>query len=147
MKSINKLSGYLKGVIIFVALLVVLYLILKIFEDIKIFFSIITLSFGVLAIIWTLLAKYSLSPKSTLRLFTNNFLTCSISILAFTIFRFLSDFIPIPELIYLEFFFISVPRAAPAWPRPSARSRARCSRPTCARWSGPSRRGPSRAAP
>ena len=98
----------LKEFILLVAILFVFYLVIKIFNSYRLVFFIIILSFGVLAIIWTLIAKYSLSPKSTLRVFTNNFLACSISVLSFTVLRVFNDIFASQFLIYVEFFFIFI---------------------------------------
>jgi len=108
MKNTNKLSNSIKEVLVFISILIALYLILKLLEDLRIFFGIIMISFGLMSIIWTLIAKYNLSPKSTLRLFTNNFLGCTIALLAFALLRVFSFFIFIHGIIFLEFFFISV---------------------------------------
>ena len=108
MKTKNKSSNLFIEIVALLCILTILYFIFKTVNDIEIFFGIIMLSFGVLAVIWTLLAKYNLSPKSTLRLFTNNFLSCSISVLFYSIIRLLSDFVSIPFHAYLEFFFISI---------------------------------------
>ena len=108
MKNIKKLSNSIKEVLVIISILTALYLILKLFEDLRIFFGIIMISFGLMSIIWTFIAKYNLSPKSTLRLFTNNFLTCTISLLAFALLRVTSFFMHIPGLVYLEFLFITI---------------------------------------
>lgn len=97
-----------KEIILLISILLLFYIILNISKSFKIIFIILILSFGVLSIIWTLIAKYSLSPKSDLRLFTNNFLACTIAVLSFFIIRLLGDFIFIPYLIYAEFFLIFV---------------------------------------
>ena len=108
MKKKNNLSILIKELIALIIILTILSFILQIVNNLKLFFGIVMLSFGVLAVIWTLLAKYNLSPKSTLRFFTNNFLSCSLSVLFYSIIRLLSDFISIPFSSYLEFFFISI---------------------------------------
>ena len=95
-----------KLISLFIAVAVAFFLITRVFNTVEIILSIIILSFGVLAIIWTLLAKYNLSPSSQLRIFTNNFLATSIAVLAFTIIRLLGNIINIPGLIYIEFFFV-----------------------------------------
>ena len=104
----NNFIKSFKVIILLIALISAFYFIFKIFKSWDLILSILTLSFGVLSIIWTLLAKYSLSPKSTLRLFTNNFLACSISVLSFSTLRLLSNFILIPWLNYIELFFIII---------------------------------------
>ena len=95
-----------KVISLFLAVAVAFFFITRIFNTVELILAIIILSFGVLAIIWTLLAKYNLSPSSQLRIFTNNFLATSIAVLSFTIIRLLSNIASIPGLIYLEFFFV-----------------------------------------
>ncbi len=95
-----------KVISLFLAVAVAFFFITRIFNTVELILAIIILSFGVLAIIWTLLAKYNLSPSSQLRIFTNNFLATSIAVLSFTIIRLLSNIVSIPGLVYLEFFFV-----------------------------------------
>lgn len=83
-----------------------IYIIFTLIRSIEIIIGFVIISVGILSIIWTLLAKYSLSPKSNLRVFTNNFLACSIAVVAFSTFRVLGSLVSIPWLIFLEFFFI-----------------------------------------
>ena len=65
--------------------------IFKIVVDIEIALGFVTLSFGVLAIIWTTMAVRSLSKGSTLRTHTRNFLLCLIFILLFSIWHTLGN--------------------------------------------------------
>jgi len=95
-----------KEAILAISILFLFYLVSRIFKDLTFILWLIIFSFGVMAIIWTLLAKYSLSPKSNLRLFTNNFLACSIAVLAFSVTRFINDFLHISWLLFVELFFI-----------------------------------------
>ena len=106
MEKENKLPTLLKAIALFIAIFVAFYIIARVFGSIEIVIGIIILSFGILAIIWTLIARYSLSPKSNLRLFTNNFLACSIAVLSFAIIRLAGNYVLVPWLIYLEFFFV-----------------------------------------
>ncbi len=59
--------------------------IFKIVVDTEIAIGLVTVSFGVLAVIWTLMAMQSLSPGSSLRRHTFNFLLCIIFILFFSV--------------------------------------------------------------
>jgi hypothetical protein len=95
-----------KETILSIAILFLFFLISRIFKDLTFILWLVIFSFGIMAIIWTLIAKYSLSPKSNLRLFTNNFLACSIAVLAFSIVRFINDFLNIGWLLFVELFFI-----------------------------------------
>ena len=95
-----------KEAILAISILFLFYLVSRIFKDLTFILWLIIFSFGIMAIIWTLLAKYSLSPKSNLRLFTNNFLACSIAVLAFSVTRFINDFLHISWLLFVELFFI-----------------------------------------
>ena len=104
----NNSNKLLKELILLIAILVVFYILFQAFQNFEIIFGVIILSFGVLSIIWTLIARYSLSPKSNLRLFTNNFLACSISVISFFVIRLLSEIIYNKWFIYIEFFFIFV---------------------------------------
>ncbi|MBI2672263.1 hypothetical protein HYX16_04990 [Candidatus Woesearchaeota archaeon] len=97
-----------KEAILMISILFLFYLISRIFEDLTFILWLIIFSFGIMAIIWTLLAKYSLSPKSNLRLFTNNFLACSIAVLAFSVTRFINDFLRLRWLLFVELFFIFI---------------------------------------
>jgi len=101
-KIVNSIK-YIFGILVVIA---TLYIISNIIAAVEIMVGIITLSVGVLSIMWTLIARYSLSPKSKLRVFTNNFLACSIAVIAFSLIRLLERFINLPWLILVEFFFV-----------------------------------------
>jgi len=64
--------------------------IFRIVADTEIAIGFITMSFGILAIIWTSMAMTSLSKGSSLRRHTTNFLLCLIFILLFSIWHTLS---------------------------------------------------------
>jgi len=53
--------------------------------DVGLVIGFISLTFGILAIIWTLRAKYSLSPGTSLRDYTNYFLFSLIFVLLFSV--------------------------------------------------------------
>lgn len=59
--------------------------IFKIVVDTEVAIGLVTISFGVLAVIWTAMAMQSLSPGSSLRRHTFNFLLCIIFILFFSV--------------------------------------------------------------
>lgn len=59
--------------------------IFRIIVDTEIAIGLVTISFGVLAVIWTTMALQSLSKGSSLRRHTFNFLLCIIFILLFTV--------------------------------------------------------------
>lgn len=64
--------------------------IFKLVVDTEIAVGFITISFGILAIIWTVMAVQSLAKGSTLRKHTTNFLFCLIFILLFSIWHTIS---------------------------------------------------------
>jgi hypothetical protein len=64
--------------------------IFRIVVDTEVAVGFVTISFGVLAIIWTSMAASSLSKGSSLRRHTTNFLLCLIFILLFSIWHTLS---------------------------------------------------------
>ncbi|MFH1592341.1 MAG: hypothetical protein ABIB47_03165 [Candidatus Woesearchaeota archaeon] len=101
-KIIN-LIKYLFGILVVIS---AFYIITNVIDAVELILGFIAVSVGILSIIWTLLAKYSLSPRSNLRVFTNNFLACSIAVIAFASIRIVGKLIDLPWLIVIEFFFI-----------------------------------------
>ena len=82
-----------KSLTILLAILAIaagLIAIFRIVADTEVAIGFVTLSFGVLAIIWTSMARTSLSKGSMLRKHTTNFLFCLIFILLFSIWHTLS---------------------------------------------------------
>ena len=77
-RKIGVLLGFLGVVFGLVA-------IFRIVVDTEVAIGLVTVSFGVLAVIWTLMALKSLSPGSSLRRYTFNFLLCLIFILLFSV--------------------------------------------------------------
>ena len=67
-----------------------LFAIFKIVVNVEVAIGFVTISFGLLAIIWTTMAIGSLSPGSSLRKHTTNFLFCLIFILLFSMWHTLS---------------------------------------------------------
>jgi len=92
----------------FVILVIVfsIYVISNLIKSVEIIVGVIAISMGLLSIIWTILAKFSLSPGSKLRVFANNFLACSIAVVGFSIVRVVGQLVVVPWLILAEFFFI-----------------------------------------
>ena len=105
-KNKKSVIGVIKYIFILLVIVITYYILYNLLNAVELIVEFATLSIGILAIIWTLLAKYSLSPNSTLRLFANNFLACTIAVMGFSLTRFIGDLIYIPRLNLLEFFFI-----------------------------------------
>jgi len=78
----NRKIGALLG---FAGVILGLVAIFKIVVDTEVAIGLVTISFGVLAVIWTVMALQSLSKGSSLRRHTFNFLLCLIFILLFSI--------------------------------------------------------------
>ena len=97
------LIKYVFGILVIISALIIIS---NIVGAVELIIGAITISVGILSIIWTILARYSLSPKSTLRIFTTNFLACSIAVTAFSAVRIVGRLVQIPWLIIIEFFFI-----------------------------------------
>src|SRR3989338_3936575 len=82
-----------KKILILVELLAIaagLWAIFKIVTNTEAAVGFVTISFGVLAVIWTVMAVKSLSPGSALRKYVTNFLLCLVFILLFSIWHTLS---------------------------------------------------------
>lgn len=81
--DINKRSiGVLLG---FAGVILGLVAIFRLIVDTEVAIGFVTISFGILAIIWTTMALHSLSPGSALRRHTFNFLLCLVFILLFAV--------------------------------------------------------------
>lgn len=74
----------------FIAIVLGLLAIFRIVVDTEVAVGFVTISFGILAIIWTSMAVASLSKASSLRKLTINFLFCLIFILLFSIWHTMS---------------------------------------------------------
>lgn len=72
-------------VIAFIAILSGLIAIFKLIANVEVAIGFVTISFGILAVIWTSMAVKSSSKGSALRNYTTNFLLCLIFILLFAI--------------------------------------------------------------
>ncbi|MFH1053187.1 MAG: hypothetical protein V1740_02105 [Candidatus Woesearchaeota archaeon] len=79
--------SYIFGLIAIIAGLASIFIIVP---DTEVAVGFITISFGIMAIIWTALAVNSLSKGSTLRKHTTWFLLCLISILLFSVWHTMS---------------------------------------------------------
>ena len=103
------MKDILKIIFICVAILFGVTAIIKILGQAELIIGVISITFGVTAMIWTLIAHTSLSPGSSLRSFTNSFLACLIFILIFSIWKSASSFFAIRgDLIYLEYLFLTL---------------------------------------
>src|SRR3989344_9297987 len=90
-----------------------LFTIFSLVGDTEIAVGFVTISFGILAIIWTSMAVKSLSKGSSLRRHTTNFLFCLLFILLFTIWHTLSKLFMWREtinefMLYPGYFFLVV---------------------------------------
>ena len=106
MKNKKRVVRAIKYVFILLVILANYYILYNLLNAVELIVGFITISVGILTIIWILLAKYSLSPKSTLRLFTNNFLACTIGVMGFSLTRLIGKLVYVKWLILVEFFFI-----------------------------------------
>ncbi len=97
----------LKFLIALFAIVLGLFVIIKLVGNVELIVGIISLTFGILAIIWTLKARSVLSPGSSLRKYTGNFLMCLIFILLFSIWNTMSKILNFQGIfLYFEYFFI-----------------------------------------
>ena len=103
----KQISNLLKFLSIALVIIFSIQIINKILGNLVLILGAVLVSLGILAIIWTLLARYNLSPKSQLRFFADNFLGCSIAILLFTILLTIEQLALIKYSIYIKYFLIS----------------------------------------
>ena len=104
-------SHLMQFVKFFTAALIIIFsikLISRLLGNLELILGAVLVSMGVLSIIWTLLARYNLSPKSQLRIFTSNFLACSIAILIFTVVITIKEFVLVKHLLYIEYSLIFI---------------------------------------
>lgn len=97
----------------FIAVAAGLIAIFRIVVDTEVAIGFVTISFGLLAIIWTLMAITSLSEGSALRKHTTNFLFCLIFVLLFSIWHTLSKLLKWREtvnefMLYPGYLFITL---------------------------------------
>ena len=106
----KKKTGILFGLLAIASGLTTIF---RLVVDTEIAVGFVTISFGVLAIIWTVMAVTSLSKGSSLRRHTINFLFCLIFILLFAIWHTLSKLLNWREtinefMLYPGYFFLIV---------------------------------------
>jgi len=104
-----KKIGYFAALI---AIALGLMAIFKIVVNLEIAIGFVTISFGVLAIIWTSMALKSLSPGSSLKKHTIAFLFCLIFILSFSVWHTLEKLFGwrqsvVEVMLYPGYFFIT----------------------------------------
>lgn len=80
-----KFRTFFGGLLWLTAIIISLFAIFRIIPNIEIAIGFVTISFGILAVIWTSIARYNLSAGSALRNYTTYFLCCLIFILLFSI--------------------------------------------------------------
>ncbi len=105
-KSIGTILG-------FIGVAAGLIAIFRIVVDTEVAIGFVTISFGVLAIIWTSMAINSLSKGSSLRKHTSNFLLCLIFVLLFSMWHTLSKLLRWREtvnevMLYPGYLFITL---------------------------------------
>lgn len=99
----------LKVIIAIIAIISGLTGIVVIVNDIKLVIGIFSLTFGILAIIWTSLALSSLSKGSSLKTYTRFFLLALIFIVLFSIWQTLGEILKWQELVvYPQYMFITI---------------------------------------
>jgi len=102
------MNNIVKSLIGIVSIASGLYVLFRLSISVELAVAFLSLTFGVLAIIWTLIAKYSLSPGSMLRDFTTNFLVGITFLLIYsltTIIRQINS--PIQNFVPIEYFLIT----------------------------------------
>ncbi len=104
----SKLTQILKLVLMVLVIAFSLQLLSKLLGNLEIMMGLLLVSFGILSIIWTILARYNLSPKSQLRMFANNFLACSLALLMFTIITIVNLYANVKGILYLQYILIFV---------------------------------------
>lgn len=92
-----------------IAIILGLVAIFKLVLNMEIAIGFMTITFGILAVIWTAMAKKSLSKGSSLEKYTTKFLFCLIFILAFSVWQILQNlFYWEGFIVYPKYFFIAV---------------------------------------
>ena len=101
------MGNILKSLVAILTIFLGLFVIVKLVGNIQLIVGVISLTFGVLAIIWTLKARAILSKGSSLRKYTGNFLMCLIFILLFSIWNTMARILNFQGIfLYFEYFFI-----------------------------------------
>jgi hypothetical protein len=103
------MKNWFKVLISITAIVLGLYGIFKIVGVMEISIGLFSLTFGVMAIIWTILARKSLSPGSQLKEYATIFLICLVFILAYSVWELLEKLIGwTGSAIYPKYFFITI---------------------------------------
>lgn len=103
-----KIKTLLAAILWIIAILLSIFAIFKIVQNIEIAVGFITISFGILAIIWTFIARQNLSEGSSLRDYTTRFLFCLVFILMFSIWHTLGlIFLWKGPVIFMKYIFIT----------------------------------------
>lgn len=104
-----KIKTLIGAILWFAAIIASLIAIFRITANVEVAVGFITISFGILAIIWTSIAIRSLSPGSSLRSYTKTFLFCLIFIILFSIWHVLGKVLVLEGLIiFPEYIFIAI---------------------------------------
>jgi len=104
-----KIKTLIGAILWFAAIIASLIAIFRITANVEIAVGFITISFGILAIIWTSIAIKSLSPGSSLRSYTKTFLFCLIFVILFSIWHALGRvFVWEGLIIFPEYVFIAI---------------------------------------
>ncbi len=91
------------------ALILGIFLIVRLVMNIELVVGFLTITFGLVAIIWTLKAKNSLSKGSTIRAYATNFLVALTCLLTYSIWRvILVLFFIDSRALIIEYFFITI---------------------------------------
>lgn len=92
-----------------IAIIIGLVAIFKLVLNMEIAIGFLTVTLGILAVIWTIMAKRSLSKGSSLEKYTTKFLFCLIFILAFSVWQVLENlFYWEGSIVYPKYIFIAI---------------------------------------
>lgn len=106
------IKNFLAGLIWVIAIALGILAVFKIAQNIEVSIGFITISFGILAVIWTFIARQNLSKGSALRDYTTSFLLCLIFILLFSIWHtfevmlLLEGWIVMPEYLFITIAYL-----------------------------------------
>lgn len=83
--------------------------IIKILGSPELIIGILSLTFGITALIWTILAHISLSSGSSLRNYTSYFIACLLVILLFSVWKSVTSLMPEKEMyVFVEYLFLTL---------------------------------------
>ncbi|MFO8016003.1 MAG: hypothetical protein R6U32_02780 [Candidatus Woesearchaeota archaeon] len=92
-----------------IAIIAGLAAIIKVAGNAELIITFLSLTFGVMAIIWTLMAHSSLSPGSSLRSYTSYFLACLVFILIYSLWDSAAKMLSIKgSWQYLSYLFLTL---------------------------------------